>query len=362
MPETGGSVWRRSRRALGGVRDFFALPRMARSEYVRDQFGLPDPGLGVRDAIDAVVNWIGMAQDHSSTADGGVASYYSLVSGWSESYPETTGYIIPTLLDYASRFERDDARDRARRMLDWLVSIQFPEGGFQGGTIGAQPLVPVTFNTGQILIGLAAGAREFGEIYERPMRAAADWLVGTQDSDGCWRSHPSPFTSGGEKTYETHVSWGLIEAHGLAPDRGYADAALAQIGWALTQQRENGWFEQCCLTDPTNPLTHTLAYALRGCLAALELGPDTRILEACVRTADGLLGAMGPDGFIPGRLNPKWEGPDWSCLTGTAQIGTAGNCSLESPGRRSTVTHPGWRIPTCVAPCVSTDRWVRGAV
>ena len=167
---------------------------------------------------------------------------------------------------------------------------------------------------------LGAGVREFGEVYEQPMRAAADWLVATQDTDGCWRSHPSPFTSGGEKTYETHVSWGLIEAHGLAPDRGYADAALAQIGWALTQQRENGWFEQCCLTDPTNPLTHTLAYALRGCLAALELGPDTRILEACVRTADGLLGAMGPDGFIPGRLNPKWEGPDWSCLTGTAQI------------------------------------------
>jgi len=26
-------------------------------------------------------------------------------------------------------------------MLEWLVLIQFPEGGFQGGTIGAQPKV-----------------------------------------------------------------------------------------------------------------------------------------------------------------------------------------------------------------------------
>ena len=36
-------------------------------------------------------------------------------------------------------------------MLDWLVSIQMPSGAFQGGTIGESPVVPVTFNTGQIL-------------------------------------------------------------------------------------------------------------------------------------------------------------------------------------------------------------------
>ena len=106
----------------------------------------------------------------------------------------------------------EEARRRARRMLDWLVSIQLPEGGFQGGTIDHAPVVPVTFNTGQVLLGLAAGVEEFGEAYIEPMRRAADWLVATQDRDGCWRRHPSPFAAPGEKTYETHVAWGLLEA------------------------------------------------------------------------------------------------------------------------------------------------------
>ena len=73
-------------------------------------------------------------------------------------------------------------------MLDWLVKIQLGNGGFQGGLIDSEPVVPVTFNTGQILLGLAAGVREFSDQYRLAMCRAADWLVRTQDSDGCWRS------------------------------------------------------------------------------------------------------------------------------------------------------------------------------
>src|SRR5205807_2230505 len=155
------------------------------------------------------------AQDNSRTRDGGVARDYSLLGGWNSSYPETTGYLVPTLLAYA-RFkggpQADEARGRARRMLDWLVSIQFPEGGFQGGLVDETPRVPVTFNTGQILLGLAAGVEEFGDAYRGPMCRAADWLADTLDPDGCWRKHPTPFAQPGEKAYETHVAWGLLEA------------------------------------------------------------------------------------------------------------------------------------------------------
>ena len=42
--------------------------------------------------------WIARAQDHSLSADGGVARHYCLVTGWGTSYPETTGYIVPTII------------------------------------------------------------------------------------------------------------------------------------------------------------------------------------------------------------------------------------------------------------------------
>jgi uncharacterized protein YyaL (SSP411 family) len=209
-------------------------------------------------------------------------------------------------------------------MLDWLISIQFPEGGFQGGTIGARLFVPVTFNTGQILLGLASGTREFGEEASlEAMRRAAEWLVKTQDSDGCWRSHPTPFASPGEKVYETHVAWALLEAARVEPDRRYVDAAVANIRWALRWQQDNGWLANCCLTDPVRPLTHTLGYALRGIVEGYRFTRESTLLTAARRTADGLLGAIRPSGFLPGRLRADWRpAARWACLTGTAQIAT----------------------------------------
>jgi len=300
------------------------LPAAAWRESVSDMRGLSSVDPGTDRVVEQGVVWIGLAQDHSRSHDGGVARHFSLINGWGSSYPETTGYIVPTLLAYAeSRTAKkaEEARHRARRMLDWLVSVQFPGGGFQGGTIGESPVVPVTFNTGQILLGLAAGVEKFGEPYVKPMNRAADWLVKAQDPDGCWRRHPTPFAAPGEKAYETHVAWGLLEADRVRPNARYRESALANIQWALGRQRTNGWFDQCCLTDPTQPLTHTIGYALRGVLEGYRAARDPALLRAARRTADGALTALRPGGFLPGRLDARWRGSvRWACLTGSVQI------------------------------------------
>jgi Squalene-hopene cyclase C-terminal domain len=299
---------------------YLRLPAAAKAEYRRDTVGLPTYDPGIERAIDEGIAWLGRAQDHSASADGGVARHYSLVTGWSTSYPETTGYIVPTMLSYARQRGDKTTQQRAQRMLDFLVSKQLPDGGFQGSAIGAKRVVPVTFNTGQILLGLASGVEEFGA-HREAMRRAADWLVQTQDPDGCWRKHPTPFAAPGEKTYETHVAWGLLEAARLEPDSAYADAALANVRWALRYQHENGWLENCCLTDPSCPLTHTLGYGLRGVIEAYRFTRDETFLKAAQKTADGLLTAAHGDGFLPGRLYPNWRGAvSWVCLTGSMQI------------------------------------------
>jgi hypothetical protein len=268
-----------------------------------------------------LIDWLCRAQDCSRSADGGVARDYSLVQGWASSYPETTGYIVPTLLDAANLFaDSSDLWQRARRMLDWLVAIQLPSGAYQAGRIDASPVVPVTFNTGQVLLGLTAGERTFGG-YREPLRRAADWLVQTQDPDGCWRRFPTPYASPGVKAYETHVAWGLVEAARVEPGRGYEEAALANANWALESVRSNGWIDNCCLSDITKPLTHTIGYALRGILEMYRFGRDRKFLEAARRIADGVLSALRDDGYLPGELRQDWSAAvNWVCLTGTAQI------------------------------------------
>lgn len=296
------------------------LPARARDAMRADRSSrADDPGIDA--AVVAAIGWLTRAQDLSASSDGGVARHYSVVNGWSPSYPETTGYIVPTLLDYARRTGNAALRERAQRMLDWLLSIQFAEGGFQGGVIGATPRVPVTFNTGQILLGLAAGAGEFGDRYRDAMRRAASWLARTQDADGCWRRHRTPFASPSDKAYETHVSWGLLEAARVDASEEFASAAKRNVRWALTNQHDNGWFENNCLTEPEHPLTHTIGYVLRGVVEAYRYFGDEEFLAASIRTADGILGAIRDDGLLPGRLDRQWRGTvRWVCLTGNVQI------------------------------------------
>jgi hypothetical protein len=329
--ETGGPIEGRPLTRLSllamvrGVRDEVSLPLAARRERHRDRRGLgPDPGADW--AISEGLAWLARAQENSCSHDGGVARHYSLKEGWSGSYPETTGYIVPTLLRArarasASAADRAALDQRARSMLEWLVSLQFAEGAFPGGMVHELPRVPVTFNTGQIILGLAEGVRRFGDAYRPALNAAADWMTRTQDPDGAWRRHPSPFARPGEKAYDTHAAWGLLEAARLEPHRPYADAALGNVQWALRSQLANGWFDKCCLNDPTRPLTHTLGYVLRGVLEAYRFAGNPALLDAARRTADGLLTVIRPDGGLPGRIDAQWRpAASWSCLTGNAQV------------------------------------------
>jgi hypothetical protein len=309
---------------LGRAYNRLRMPAAASRELAGDLKGLPANDPGIDAAVAAGAEWLARAQDMSTTKDGGVAKNFSLISGWSSSYPETTGYIIPTLVAYAKLSGDLQYRERAKRMLDWLVGIQLHDGAFQAGSIGTKYPVPVTFNTGQILIGLACGVVEFGEGYREPMRRAAQWLVDTQDRDGAWRKNQSPLVARpGEKAYDTHIAWGLFEAARVEPSAHFGEAGLRNLRWAMMMQQPNGWFDKCSIKDPTTPATHTLGYALRGILEGYGFSKDPELLTAARLTADGLLSALARDGFLPGRLDRHWRSNvDWACLTGTAQVAT----------------------------------------
>jgi uncharacterized protein YyaL (SSP411 family) len=221
-------------------------------------------------------------------------------------------------------------------MTDWLVGIQLPDGAFQGGVIGEEPVRPVVFNTGQILLGLAASAEFFGDAaYVESMHRAARWLVSAQDDDGCWRKFSSPFVSVPEHTYDTHVAWGLLEAARVAGERQYAESALANVRWAITQQRPNGWFERCCLGRAAEPLTHTIAYTLRGIIEGHRYSSEPMMLESALLTADAMTKTLDSNGFLPGRLDSNWRpAVPSACLTGTAQMACCWFLLFEMTGNR----------------------------
>jgi len=264
----------------------------------------------------AALQWIEAA--HTAAGDGGISKGYDLLrSTWAPSYPETTGYTIPTLLNTAAYLGYPHLRYMALSLADYLLGQATPEGGITHWERRGDP--PVVFDTGQALFGWVAAYRAAGALrYLEAARRAAAFLVQRQDAGGAWLSNQH---LGVAKTIDTRVAWALLELHALAPAPEYAAAARRNLAWALRQQEDDGWFRRCAFREHEAPFTHTLAYTAEGLLACgIRLG-EGRYIEAARRTAQALRERLRPDGALTGAWKSGWQPLGCStCLTGNCQM------------------------------------------
>ena len=111
-----------------------ALAAASSEPGVGQPAGHAEPTATARSASARAIDWLCRAQDvRNGHADaGGVSAGWSFEDGWLPSYPETTGYIIETMLAAAKVLQRPELVARAQRMIDWELSIQQPDGAFPG--------------------------------------------------------------------------------------------------------------------------------------------------------------------------------------------------------------------------------------
>jgi hypothetical protein len=177
------------------------------------------------------VDWLCRAQD--AVPGGGVSYGFDVRTGWLPAYPETTGYIITTLLRCAnasSPITADvhpaDLKQRAARMAHWLTTVQLASGALPGGTVAVPP-VPTVFNTGQVLEGWCEAYRDHpDETIRSCLTCAARWLVAVQDEDGCWRKFLSPLTVQTPATYNVRTAAALLKAGRLLDEPAWSRAAV----------------------------------------------------------------------------------------------------------------------------------------
>lgn len=267
-------------------------------------------------ALNSLLHWILDAQ----RSDGGIAAYYSLLTGYSQSYPEVTGYIIPTLYDF-SRLATDDAAlavAAADRATHWLLSLQMPTGAFPGGLHGADAN-PSIFNTGQILQGLVRAYKETNrqEIRSSAL-AAGDWLMKMQQPDGSW-SGPGAYQSTAH-TYYSMVAWSLAELSERVADPKYSAAAEKNLDWGLSFFKSSGWIDGINLQGHPNYL-HFIAYVLQGALECAIVRRRYDAVDAVAKSAWVLLRKFETNKFLAGAYDPDFKnGHRFACLTGNAQM------------------------------------------
>jgi hypothetical protein len=264
------------------------------------------------------VEWLLRAQD--AGANRGVSYGVNFGGPFLESYPETTGYIIPTFLKLADYYDDDSLVQRAVEMGVWESEVQMDCGAVMGGRLNTNP-TPAVFNTGMVLLGWSALYERFGnpQILQS-LRRASEWLLRMQDPDGFWRKGNSRFANPETTVYNVKAAWGLGEAGRVANIPEARDGAVRNAEYCLSQQLPNGWYRDCCLVGASQPLLHTIAYAMQGLMGIGVISNRDDFVQGAARTANSLIGLMDPEGFIPGCIDQDFRGTvDWCCLTGTAQ-------------------------------------------
>lgn len=274
------------------------------------------------------VNWLKIAQD--ATPDAGVSRGFSLVwnrkfgkAGWQPSYPETTGYIIPTMIKAAKLCRDTDFLQRARLMANWEIAIMLHGKSVQGGNICTEPK-PAVFDTGQVIRGLFALYEELKqqEYLEKALQAAR-WILANEDrQQGRWVEYNASCVNQYTTTYNVYAIAPLARLGVVINDSELQELAYRTGKFTMQMQNENGWFCNCDFQDRDDALLHTIAYAIDGLWDLGEVLEEKAFLDSAKCALDATISQMAPGGWLPGRFNASWAGTvDWACLTGVAQIG-----------------------------------------
>lgn len=279
-------------------------------------------GLSDADHLIGAAQWIVRAQD--ATGDGGVAGRYLLRSGWTSSYPETTGYLVPTFLALAARLADSSYQERAARCIEFLRPLQLASGAFPGREVRENRTEPSPFNTAQILCGLHAWYHVTKNVEVLgAARRAADWLVSVQDPDGAFRRHAY---LGVASTYTAHASCWLAEFGRDIVEPRYELAAARHLDWVLGHQdAQSGWFDLAGFTTEDHQrriaVTHTIAYTIAGVLTSSVALNRPDGIEAAAKAARAVARRLELLGWLPGRLDHRWRpAADFACMTGNAQM------------------------------------------
>lgn len=260
----------------------------------------------------AALDWI--CKSIAATGGHGSAHSYALHSGWAKAYPETTGYLIETLLDHDHL--SDETRNfhaLAHGCANWLETLQQPTGAYPGLLVGhTQPSV---FNTGQILFGLLRCGREASAT------RAAHWLLAVQDEDGGWRQ--AAYHPGFEPTYYTRVLWPLLCFEEQYPGRlpGLREGVLRGLQRYAARFLPNSALSDWGFRPGAAAFTHTIAYALEGFWMCGKLLGNADILQKTADSTRKIINLRRENGKTAGAYTTDWRGDyRFLCATGNAQL------------------------------------------
>lgn len=237
---------------------------------------------------------------------------FHFVYGWQKEYPETTGYIIPSLLEVYKKTKDEEIYNSVKKAVKWLKEIQNSDGSFNDLQGNKQ-----IFDTGQILIGFNYIYENFPEFdIKDNLIKAIEWLVLVQNEDGSF----TKFSYNNlPHTYYSRVGAAILKSGFLLDDKSIKESGIKNIEWVMSNQLENGFFKYSSFAN-YDPFLHTMVYILEGLLDAYDLLKDENILKSILKFSDTLLEVSKRDNILYSQYNEEYIATNKEyCMTGLSQ-------------------------------------------
>lgn len=268
----------------------------------------------------AAIDWL--LRSIEATGRRGSAHHFSPFRGWAPAYPETSGYLIETLLCYDAVFTGKNLRAHALLLADWLSEIQMEEGAFPGGKLGARSPAPSVFNTSQILFGLSAclACETPPERLESTLRRAVRWLMAQLEPDGAWRK--AAYVEGFTPSYYTRAVWAVLLANKIIQSAEIEGSMRKSLEFYTRRFLPGGAIRDWGFRAGEAAFTHTIAYTLEGFWESASLLDAKPVLDLTLHSAHVFLQQAQRNNWqVAGRYDEQWKG-DYSfiCITGHAQL------------------------------------------
>ena len=243
----------------------------------------------------------------------GSAAFYDLRSGWGDPYPETTGYLLPTLWNIGMNKE-------ANSCAQWLLSLQQEDGSFPGGVGNENQRSPLVFDTGMILLGLVKMLKYTNDQkYIEAIQKCSSWLLKQMGEDGVFSSHT--YVKSYRPSYHTRVLWALLEMKEMLGDKAFHTLRKSFSAYQARIQANHAVLHWGFRPNEV-ALTHTIAYTYRGLLESEQLlGKEDQVLNVVEKVLKKLYQLKIERGKLASSFDLEWNGNyRFRCLVGEAQL------------------------------------------
>ena len=260
------------------------------------------------------LKWIIKSFAHNKNL--GSSGWSNILGQFSRPYPETTGYLIPTLIASSQYLADISYLSIAKNQINFFSSITNKNGSYYQSIGNKKPIV---FDTSQILLGLC-------KLYEHePDPNVADqitinlkWLLSVINKEG--RFTNNNFTEQNCPAYYSRVFWAMLLASKICGNNQHA-AISAGIDYIIEQRNSNNSFSQWGFDNEAFVLTHNIVYTLRGLYETALITDNDALLSIVENCIDTVVSTLISDNKLYGAYNQQWKADrSFVCSVGNAQF------------------------------------------